>query len=111
MSKPVTVAFISQKLKDEFESLHKGKFQDRQLYQFIDHALDDIKKNPTCGTKIVKKLWPKQYIQKYGITNLWKYDLPSAWRVMYTIETDEIRIMSIILEWFDHKAYEKRFKY
>ncbi|MDP7323354.1 MAG: hypothetical protein QF632_01180 [Candidatus Woesearchaeota archaeon] len=47
MSKPVTVAFISQKLKDEFESLHKGKFQDRQLYQFIDHALDDVKNHPS----------------------------------------------------------------
>jgi hypothetical protein len=64
-----------------------------------------------CGTKIKKKLWPKGYKQKFGITNLWKYDLPNAWRIIYTIETDEVMIVSIILEWFSHKDYKKRFKY
>ena len=111
MKKEISVAFISKKLKEEFESLKEGKFEDKQLYKFIDRAIDDIKQNPTCGIKIPKKLWPKIYIQKYEITNLWKYDLPNAWRLLYTIETDEIRIMGIILEWFDHKEYEKRFSY
>ena len=81
------------------------------LYGFIDRALDDLKKNPSCGTKIHKRLWPKEYKKKYGITNLWKYDLPNAWRLIYTIETDEVMIMNIILEWFNHKEYERRFKY
>ena len=53
----------------------------------------------------------KQYIQKYNIDNLWKYDLPNAWRLIYTIETDKIKIINIILEWFNHKNYEKKFKY
>ncbi len=73
--------------------------------------MDDLKKDPTCGIKIPKKIWPKEYSKKYSITNLWKYDLPSAWRLIYTIESDEVRIMNIILEWFTHKDYEKRFKY
>jgi len=50
-------------------------------------------------------------IKKYKISNLWKYDLTNGWRLIYTIESDEIRIISIILEWFDHKNYEKRFGY
>lgn len=111
MNKQVNVAFISQKLKEQFEHLKQGKFEDKRLYTFIDRAIDDLKVNPTCGIKIAKHLWPKEYIQKYQITNLWKYDLPNAWRLIYTIETDEIKIVSIILEWFDHKEYEKRFKY
>ena len=111
VSKEILIAFISKKLKQEFESLKQGKFEDKELYNFIGRAIDDLKKNPTCGIKIPRKLWPKAYIQKYGLTNLWKYDLPNAWRLIYTIETDEIRIVNIILEWFDHKDYEKRFKY
>ena len=111
MSKEISVAFISKKLKAEFESLKEGEYEERKLYKFIDRAIDDIKKNPTCGTKIPKKLWPKIYIKNYNITNLWKYNLPNVWRLIYTIESDEIRIMNIILEWFNHKQYEKRFGY
>ncbi|MBT3583249.1 type II toxin-antitoxin system RelE/ParE family toxin [Candidatus Woesearchaeota archaeon] len=109
--KEIFVVFISQKLKDEFEFLKDNKFEDNQLYEFIKRAIDDMKQNPNCGTKIPKKLWPKEYIQKYDITNLYKYDLPNAWRLVYTIETDKVQIISIILEWFNHKDYEKRFRY
>lgn len=105
------VAFISKNLKNKFDSLKSGKFEDKQLYKFINRALDDIKKEPVCGIKIPKKLWPKEYVKKYEITNLWKYDLPNAWRLVYTIESDEVKVISLILEWFDHKDYEKRFKY
>ena len=105
------VAFISQKIKKEFEELEKGKFEDKKLYEFILRAINDLKSNPSCGTKISKVLWPAEYIKNYKITNLWKYDLPNAWRLIYTIEADEVRIMNFILEWMDHKNYERRFGY
>ena len=111
MNKEIHVAFVTQKLKEQFHHLHDGKFEDKQLYTFITRALDDLKQNSMCGIKIPKQLWPKEYIQKYRITNLWKYDLPNAWRLIYTIESDEVKIVSIILEWFDHKEYERRFHY
>lgn len=111
MNKQICVAFITGKLKEQFQYLKEGKFEDKQLYEFINRALDDLKQNPTCGIKIPKKLWPKEYVQRYSITNLWKYDLPNAWRLVYTIESDEVKIVSIVLEWFDHKDYEKRFNY
>jgi len=109
--KPKYVAFRDKKLESSFYKLKEGKFQDKQLYNFIERAINDIKKDPTCSAKIPKKLWPKSYIQKFGITNLWKYDLPDGWRIIYTIKTDEVMILSVILEWFDHKEYERRFKY
>ena len=111
MNKEIYVAFITTKLKKEFKSLKEGKFEDRELYNFIDRAFDNLKLFPTCGIKIKKKLWPKKYVEKYGITNLWKYNLPNGWRLIYTIEADEIKIVNIILEWFDHKGYERIFKY
>lgn len=109
--KSTFVAFISQKVKLEFEKLEEGKFEDKQLHTFIQRAIQDLKNNPACGTKVPKNLWPGEYVQKYKITNLWKYDLPNAWRLMYTIEADEVRILSIILEWFNHKEYEKKFNH
>lgn len=62
MSKEISVAFISKKLKAEFESLKEGEYEERKLYKFIDRAIDDIKKNPTCGTKI-----PKNYGLKFTL--------------------------------------------
>ncbi|HLC47084.1 MAG TPA: hypothetical protein VJI75_05110 [Candidatus Nanoarchaeia archaeon] len=111
MTNQSSVAFMSKKVKEEFESLSAGKFENKKLYDFINRAIDDLKKEATCGVRIPKRLWPKEYVRSYGITNLWKYDLPNGWRLIYTIEADDVRIVSIILEWFDHKAYEQRFNY
>ncbi len=109
--KPFYVTFGEKKLEDEYESLKAGKGEDRQLHGMIERAMKGLKKNPACGTKIPKKLWPKEYIRKYRITNLWKQDLARGWRLIYTIQTNEVMVLSIILEWFDHKEYEKRFGY
>jgi len=111
MNKGIFVAFIDKKLQHEFDELKEGRFEDLKLYGFIDRAINDLKESPNCGTKIQRKQWPKEYIKKYSITNLWKYDLPNGWRLIYTIDTEEVKIVSIILEWFDHKEYDKRFKY
>jgi len=111
LNKQIYVAFGEKKLENDYEMLKQGKFQDKQLHDFIERAIKDIKLNPSCGIKIIKKLWPKIYLQKYQITNLWKYDLPNGWRLIYTIKEDEVMILNVILEWFDHKEYSRRFKY
>lgn len=105
------VGFADEKLKKAYEELKKGKGAEPRLPEFLDRAFDDLKKDPFCGIKIPKNKWPKDYIKKYGITNLWKYNLPNAWRLIYTIKADSVSIISIILEWFDHKEYERRFNY
>ena len=110
-NKPIYVTFGDKKIEIDFESLKEGKVEDKQLYTSIDRAIIDLKNNPACGIKVPKNLWPKEYIKKYDITNLWKYDLPEGWRLVYTIQTNEIMILNVILEWFDHKEYERRFHY
>ena len=109
--KPVYVTFGEKKVEQDFEVLKEGKFQDRQLYTFVGRAIQDMKNTPTCGIKIPKKLWPRIYLKKYDVTNLWKYDLPNGWRLIYTIKENEVMILNVILEWFDHKEYEHRFNY
>ncbi len=106
--RPSKVVFADGKLEEEFKNLD----DDDDIKKFIKRAIDDIKKNAFCGIPIPKKLIPKEYVKKYGIQNLWKYDLPDGWRLIYTITTpNKIEIISVILEWFNHKSYERRFKY
>jgi len=111
MEKSIFTVFINPKVESEFDKLETGKFEDKKLHEYIERAIKDLKANPTCGIKIPSKLWPAEYVKNYGVNNLWKYDLPNAWRLIYTIKTDNVQIINIILEWFDHKSYEKRFGY
>ena len=109
--KPIYVSFCNPKLEKDFEKLKKGKFEDKQLFEFIERAISDLKKKPMCGVKIPRKLWPRGYIKNYQIKNLWKYDLPDGWRLIYSIFENEIMILNLILEWFPHKEYERMFGY
>ncbi len=105
------VAFADENLKEAYFKLQEGKFEDKQMFDFINKAIDDLKQNPMSGIRIPNTLIPKEYVQKYGINNLWKYNLPNAWRLTYTLSGDSFKIISVILEWMNHKEYERRFGY
>ncbi len=108
MIKPSEVVFANDILEKEFNRLDDGE----DLKKFLKRAIRDIQKNAFCGVRIPKKLIPKKYVQEYKINNLWKYDLPDGWRLIYSIVTpNKIEILAVIMEWFDHKNYERRFKY
>ena len=74
-------------------------------------AIHDLRQNAFAGIQVPKRLIPKEYIQKYKINNLWKYDLPKGWRLIYSVANGQVCILSIVLEWMSHKDYERRFKY
>jgi Txe/YoeB family toxin of Txe-Axe toxin-antitoxin module len=105
------IQFADEKVKKAFEELENAKGDEKQLYEWLVRAFNDIEENAFCGIQIPKKLMPKEYIQKYRIHNLWKYNLPNAWRLLYSVEKDEVIVISIVLEWIDHKDYERRFGY
>lgn len=72
-----------------------------------------IKANPHYGDPISKKLIPKEYKKKYGITNLFRVELPNYWRILYTLTNNEtqIEIIAFILDIIEHKDYDKKFGY
>jgi len=107
--RPSKVIFADNKIEKEFEKLDDVD----ELKKYLKRAIRDIQINAFCGIQFPKRLIPKEYIQKYGVKNLWKYDLPDGWRLIYSITTPtKIQIVSIILEWFtSHKDYERRFNY
>ena len=105
------VHFGDEKLKESYLKLQTTKVEDRMLYKWITRAIQDLGENAFCGIQVPKRLIPKVYIEKYNIDNLWKYDLPKGWRLLYSVAKGEVYVISIILEWMDHKDYERRFNY
>jgi|SRR3989344_2753497 len=105
------IFFAEEKIKESFEGLGVGNLAEKDLHKHIKQALDNLKGNAFSGIQIPKRLIPPIYISKYEISNLWKYDLPQGWRLLYAIGKEGVEVISIILEWMDHKTYERRFKY
>ena len=105
------IKYADNIIKLSLEKLKDSKTEDKKLYKWINHAMDDLEDNAFCGIQIQKRLIPKTYIDKYKIDNLWKYDLPKGWRLIYSVANGEIKILSIILEWMSHKDYERRVRY
>ena len=107
-----TVIFGDERLKAAYGELLSKNFQEQQLKEWLDRAFNDLQKNAFCGLQIPKRLIPKEYSVRFGkLDNLWKYNLPNAWRLIYTIKREHIIVLSILIEWMDHKEYERKFKY
>jgi len=61
------------------EALH-SKIE-RSILKAVKSKGELIKINPQYGNPIAKKLIPKEYIEKYNITNLFRVELPNFWRM------------------------------
>ncbi|MFH1400408.1 MAG: hypothetical protein ABIH41_02720 [Nanoarchaeota archaeon] len=108
MIKPSRVVFVSHALEQAFDALPN----DDPIRKGIVRAVQDLRVNAFCGIQIPKRLFPKDYVREYGITNLWKYNLPRSWRLLYTVTAkNEVELISAILDWFDHKDYERKMSY
>ncbi|MEK6919353.1 MAG: hypothetical protein AABW73_04950 [Nanoarchaeota archaeon] len=82
------------------------------LKNSINKAIKDLKDNAFCGERIPQKIIPKDYTKKYKIDNLWWYPLADAWRLVYSLVTpSNIEIIAVIIDYSNHKDYERRFGY
>ncbi len=104
------IKFADEKVKQSFEQL-KNQTEENWLYQSLIKAFNELEFNAFIGLQIQKSKIPKIYFKKYGINNCWKMNLPNGWRLIYSIGRDDVIVLSIVLEWFNHKEYEKRFAY
>jgi len=57
-----------QNVVDVISSLEK----DLCIRRIVDKGLDVLKENIFAGGKIEKKKFPKYYVKKYGVNNLYK---------------------------------------
>jgi aromatic ring-opening dioxygenase LigB subunit len=119
MDKQVLVQFDKEAYK-EYEELQKLVVQGKkakkkptyeQLLSSINTAIRNLKANPKHGDLIPRKYISKATINRYGTDKIFRIELVGYWRLLYTMIGDEARIIAFILEFIDHKKYDKVFGY
>lgn len=86
---------------------------ERSIFNAINKKIELMKTNIHYGDSIAKNLIPEEYKSKYGVTNLFRVELPNFWRMLYTLTNgnSEIEIIAFILDVIDHKDHDKKFGY
>jgi len=106
---------LSSEFNKEFIELRakaeKGNGEARYLLEIVEKGLAKLMASPEAGKHVPKRLIPKEYIVRYGVTNLWKLNLDSYWRLIYTLEGDRVKLYAIVLEVLDHRRYDRKFGY
>ncbi|MEK6833690.1 MAG: hypothetical protein AABY32_06615 [Nanoarchaeota archaeon] len=101
------VVFVDESLEKSFVRLDETD----PLKKGLIKAIKEIQENSFVGRNVKKNLIPKEIIKKYSLNNLWIYNLPKGWRMLYVLTSSEIRIIAVVLDWMNHKDYEKLFKF
>jgi mRNA-degrading endonuclease RelE of RelBE toxin-antitoxin system len=83
----------------------------QSIFRSIERVKRWLKENPFAGDQVRKGQTPQYYVKKYGVTNLWRIELSNYWRLIYTIQSNEVEIIDFVLDIVDHKEYDKRFGY
>ncbi|SRR6266568_3686547 len=97
---------------EEFYRIYRNLKPSSTEKRMIDSALDKLKQNMMAGDKIQRPQWPPYYVRRYRISNLWKFNMSKAARLIYTLLSENGRWVVVVLEMFlTHKEYEKRFGY
>ena len=113
--KPVRVV-LSPEAEEAYRYLNSrsaGSKVEKSILNSINKKVSLIKVNPHYGAPISKNLIPKEYVVKYGATNLFHVELSSFWRMLYTLTNDEseIEIIAFVLDICDHRTYDRKFGY
>jgi mRNA-degrading endonuclease RelE of RelBE toxin-antitoxin system len=120
MKKPVAVVIAEdilpayRKLVETADEEKKGGINNsehQQLLKSIENKILYLKMNPQAGIAIAKAQIPRKYVELYKVTNLWKMDLIGGWRLIYTLKNEEVEILAVILDIYDHPTYDKVFDY
>lgn len=111
---------FSESADIEYKNLQKLALEDLkkglnsfnvQLLKAIKRIIVNLRIDPQFGVHIPRKNISKETIKRYNTDRLWKADLVGYWRLIYTLYGDEVKIISIILEFMNHDKYNKIFGY
>ncbi len=83
--KPEKIVFVDESLEKSFNKLSEFDLIRKSLIK----AINVLQRDAFSGRNVKKSLIPKTLIQKYGINNLWIYNLPDGWRMLYVLTPSE----------------------
>jgi len=81
------------------------------LMKSINQKIEILNINPEYGVHIPQDRIPKEYLLMHNARNLWKLNLSGAWRMIYTINGEEVDIFAFVIDILSHRTYEKKFGY
>ena len=86
---------------------------EHSIFNAVNKKMALIKSNIHYGVPIAKNLIPQEYKEKYGVTNLFRVELPNFWRMLYTLTNNDsnVEIIAFILDISNHETYNKKFGY
>jgi len=85
---------------------------DSKLRKWISDMEAVLKENMYAGNLIRKSQIPSYYVQRYGVTNLHRYQHPEGYRSCYTVSfVIGFGVCPTILDIKSHPEYEKIFGY
>lgn len=104
--KVVNVIFEDKKLEKSYDALSDKD----PIKKKIKKLIEEIKENPIYGRRIPERNISKEY-KKKGFNNAFWVKINSSWRLIYSLTGTEAEILAIILDYFNHSKYERKFGY
>jgi hypothetical protein len=111
LGKEVRVILKGQAKESYLELKKRNDKEAQTLLSSIERVKNILKENPMYGNPVQKKQLPPRLIVEYDIRNLYRVELPDYWRLLYTIEGNNVEIFLFVLSIVDHKDYNKLFGY
>jgi hypothetical protein len=109
MPNPASVEVLDGLKEQFFKRHHRDASRARDAWAGLVRLGAGLERDPFSGTQIPKRLFPKAF-RDYD--NLWKLDLPHAFRALYTVLTRPGKEIRVTVDWIgDHKEYDKLFGY
>ncbi len=102
---------FSRLLDRLFAESNQGNGESRQLLKIIEKGVEKLKYDYRYGEHIRNERIPEEYLKKHSVENLWKLNLGSFWRMIYTVKGNEIEVISVVFEVLGHKDYDRKFGY
>lgn len=94
---------------DSFRRHRKNRDRARKAWKGLVKCGPALQRNPFYGTQIQKHLFPHAFGE---YENLWKLDLPGAFRAVYSILARPGGGVRVAIEWIgDHDEYDRLFGY
>jgi mRNA-degrading endonuclease RelE of RelBE toxin-antitoxin system len=87
-----------------------NKLSDYMVKDELEKIFDLMKADRISADKIEKSKWPKTYLKKYHINNLWRYEIKS-YRLIYTIRIEKGIKRYGVLDILTHSQYDNLFGY
>ncbi len=105
---------LSETATSQYDLLEKSQDKiNSSIFNSVKNKIFILKSDFHYGNPIAKNLIPLEYTTKYSASNLFRVELASYWRMLYTITNSENpkEVIVFILDIINHEDYNEKFGY